>query len=311
MGNLSDRLKKIELDDKPLFESYLTRFPPTVSDLVFSNLFMWRHYYRAERIEIAGTLCILCRPRGIRPFAFPPVGPCESERMEEILSTIRQIQHERGITQGVMFRRVPEKVMECFKHIVPEEDLTIQYDRNGSDYVYLREDLVQLKGKRYDGKRNHLNRFNVLYESEFVPFDSASIQNGIQDECMEILEQWARDHQEERDGIFYCENLANKEMVENIPNLGIKGALVRVGGRAEAFTTGEMLGKDTAVIHIEKANPRVRGLYTYINRMFAEQGFPEATYINREEDMGAEGLRKAKTSYCPVHMVDKYDVIIR
>jgi hypothetical protein len=94
--------------------------------------------------------------------------------------------------------------------------------------------------------------------------------------------------------------------------LNLKGALVKVDGKSEAFTIGGVHKSDMALIHIEKANFDIRGLYVYINKRFTETAWsPEIEYINREEDMGLEGLRKAKSSYQPVKMVNKYDVYIK
>jgi len=93
--------------------------------------------------------------------------------------------------------------------------------------------------------------------------------------------------------------------------LGIKGGLIRINGQVEAFSFGEKINKETAVVHVEKANPNIRGLYTAINMLFAQNVFPEVTYLNREEDMGKEGLRTAKESYHPEFMVEKYNIVVK
>jgi hypothetical protein len=122
---------------------------------------------------------------------------------------------------------------------------------------------------------------------------------------------WSNTHNYEANSIYFCENLANRELIESFEHLGLKGGLVKVDGKAEAFTIGELHCHDTAVIHIEKANYNIRGLYTYINKTFCERAWPGIRYINREEDLGIEGLRKSKNSYYPVMMVNKYDILIK
>jgi hypothetical protein len=106
----------------------------------------------------------------------------------------------------------------------------------------------------------------------------------------------------------YCEREANLELLKNFKTLGCKGALIKVDGAFEAFTVGEMLNKDTAVIHIEKAKDSIDGLYTLINQQFAQREWSQTTYINREQDLGLEGMRRSKLSYHPVRLIEKYTV---
>ena len=122
------------------------------------------------------------------------------------------------------------------------------------------------------------------------------------------MEQWCKDRSCNSREEDYYERQANLELLYNFGNLGYKGALIRMDGVFEAFTAGEMLNDDTAVIHIEKAKNSVNGLYTIINQQFAEKEWSDTVYINREQDLGSEGLRKAKLSYQPVRLVDKYTV---
>jgi hypothetical protein len=104
------------------------------------------------------------------------------------------------------------------------------------------------------------------------------------------------------------ESIAIKEAFSRFEELGVKGGAILINGKVEAFTLGEPLNRDTVVIHIEKANPAFEGLYTLINQAFVEHQWAEYTYINREQDLGEEGLRKAKESYFPHHMINKYIV---
>jgi hypothetical protein len=162
---------------------------------------------------------------------------------------------------------------------------------------------MYLKGKKYDGKRNHINKFKKLYEYEYIPLKEEHL-----DECCRITEAWCSERSCDEHKGLYCEKLANFELIKNFRALGCKGALIKVNGRFEAFTIGEMLNSDTAVIHIEKANGSINGLYTYINQQFCLNQWHDAKYINREQDLGSEGLRKAKLSYKPVNFIDKYSI---
>jgi hypothetical protein len=104
------------------------------------------------------------------------------------------------------------------------------------------------------------------------------------------------------------EDYAVRRALTNFNELDYMGGAIMVNGRMEAFSLGELLNPDTAVIHIEKANPDIPGLYTAINQLFAENGWPDTEFINREQDLGIDGLRKAKESYYPHHMVNKYTI---
>ena len=120
------------------------------------------------------------------------------------------------------------------------------------------------------------------------------------------MEEWCKSRDCDCKDGEYCERFANMELLENIEYLGCKGALLKVDGRFEAFTVGEMMNNETAVIHIEKAGTAIDGLYTVINQQFCARQWSNAIYVNREQDLGLEGLRKAKLSYNPVRILDKY-----
>jgi uncharacterized protein len=128
--------------------------------------------------------------------------------------------------------------------------------------------------------------------------------------CKAIMKVWCSERSCEHHKDLYCEKIANMEVLDNIEKLGCIGALIKVDGKFRAFTVGEMLNDDTAVIHIEKADSKVNGLYTLINQQFCEHEWSEAMYINREQDLGVEGLRKAKNSYNPIKLVKKFSVLL-
>jgi hypothetical protein len=182
-------------------------------------------------------------------------------------------------------------------------------DRDYSDYVYLADSLINLKGKKYDGKRNHINRFKKLYEYEHgCGYEYEKMTSAHVDECYRIMYERCV----EKDcgclkGMFYsCDRKPSMELLENYNALGCVGGIVKVNGKYEGFTVGEALNKNTAVVYTEKANADIHGLYAFINQQFCECEWQGMTYINREEDEGVEGLRKAKLSYHPAFLVEKY-----
>jgi hypothetical protein len=294
---------EITLRDKSLFDEHLARHDTQISELTFTNLFAWRNFYKFRYTIIGSLLCIIAVPLKSEPFAMIPVGSAEPGELSAAIRSLRDYFRSRGWRPA--FRKITAEELQHFKDL-PGFRTEIVYDRDNSDYLYLSSDLIFLKGKKFDGKRNHINRFKRNHTFEYVPLDCSLL-----DECSRILTEWCREKNCNCQEGDYCERYANMELLYNFRTLGCRGALLKVDGAAyEAFTVGEMLNRDTAVIHVEKANTRVDGLYTLINQQFCAHEWREATYINREQDLGLEGMRKAKLSYNPVKMIDKYTVYV-
>lgn len=175
-------------------------------------------------------------------------------------------------------------------------------DRDGFDYIYNSADLAELKGKKYHSKRNHLNRF---YENDwsFEPITAANIPD-----CVSVLDQWLAANSTEPDADKQTEASVVRESLDNFAALGYTGGLLRVSGEPQAFTFGEKSSEDTFVVHAEKALLNYQGAYTAVNCEFAKTIAGQYRYINREEDAGSPGLRKAKLSYHPAFMEEKYFV---
>lgn len=293
---------EISINDRKLFNKYLKVHNPQVSEMSFTNLFMWRMYYGFKYIEFDGLLCIVSIPQKGEPYALTPVGYVNRHNFEEAVNMLKK--YFARINKPLVFNRVAEGELKHFKQI-PGFEGEIVFDRDNSDYIYLAKELISLKGKKYDGKRNHINRFKREYEYEYV-----ELTEDLTDECARIVDEWCAERDCDCDMGDYCERYANMEVLRNFGELGCKGALIKVDGRLEAFTIGEMLNENTAVIHIEKANSRIKGLYSTINQQFCEMEWNNVKYINREQDMGVEGLRKAKLSYNPAAMINKYTVSV-
>jgi len=177
----------------------------------------------------------------------------------------------------------------------------IEPDRNYADYLYLRTDLATLSGKKYQPKRNHINKFRKSYDN----YEYVSITPDLIGECLRLEAEWCKMNNcdqhdgtgNERQAIIYA--------LEHFDELGLTGGLLRVDGQIVAFTFGRPINYDTFGVHVEKADTRIDGAYAMINYEFANHIPEEFTYINREEDLGIEGLRKAKLSYQPVIILEK------
>lgn len=291
---------EITLHSKTEFDDYIRQHQPVISELTFTNFFSWRYFYRFRYKIIAGLLCVVAAPNKGEPFAMMPIGAVNEENFAAAYTELKKYFTENG--WRFAFKKITQHELVFFKNRIASEK-SIVFDRDNSDYLYNTSDLISLRGRKYDGKRNHINKFKRRYIYEYVPLDCSLL-----DECKRIMEQWCSVKNCNCQESDYCERKANLELLGNCGALGCKGALISVDGSFEAFTVGEMLNDDTAVIHIEKAKASIDGLYAIINQQFAGKEWGKTAYINREQDLGLEGMRKAKLSYHPVKLIEKYTV---
>ena len=182
-------------------------------------------------------------------------------------------------------------------------------ERDMFDYIYDGESIRTLAGTKNQKKRNHLSYFLKEYENRFT---YKLLNEDNFSECIDLLKEWSqlKAENDTYDESVDEELIGIKKIFNNYDKLSdkIKIAGVYIDDKLEAFTIGELLNKNMAVIHIEKANANIRGLYPFINKEFLVNEFSDVEFVNREEDMGIEGLRKAKLSYHPVRFVEKYTI---
>jgi len=278
--------KAVGLEDRNIIKSYLDAHPTGVCEMNFANIFIWKDSERPKYTLLNGNLCVLVEPTFETAYFLPPAGGTE------ICATIKAC-----LGHAPRLSRIPEAfVREC------GADFRVEEDRPNFDYVYLSEDLAELKGKRFDGKRNRIRKFESSFEHAYDRLRREHL-----DDCRRLLLQW---HEEKGIGDPYlaAEKDAILEALTMFDELGLVGGVVAVGGRVEAFTIGMRLTDDTAVIQIEIANPAFPGLAQWINREFVRREWTAFRFINREQDLGVPGLRKAKLSYQPDHLVKKYNL---
>jgi hypothetical protein len=291
-----ENFKPLRIEDKPVFDQFFRENPPQISELTFTNLFIWRDHYRPLWLAEEECLLIVFRPKTGPLYGLAPVGKGEKRRALDMLC------EEIGkVSREVRICRVGESFV---KDHVDQQRYACLPDRDNSDYVYLTQDLITLSGNKHHRKKNHLNQFMKRYAFEYKPLDV-----NLVDQVLEMQETWCRMRECVENPELLAEDFAVHEALTGFDTLGYHGGVVLIDSRVEAFSLGEALAPDTAVIHIEKANPEIRGLYAAINQMFCKEVLSHFTYVNREQDSVVEGLRKAKESYHPHHMVNKYTVI--
>jgi len=273
----------------------LAEAQPTSSELSFTNLFIWRHHYRFRVSTLAGCLLVLGQTPGAEPFLLPPAGSGAAD-------VCRRLLNERRVARSI--ERVPEGYLEgC--GLSPEE-FTLTEDRDQADYVYPVEDLIRLPGNRYAAKRNHLKRFRAQYRWEYRRLTAELVP-----ECLRFEEDWCRVRACPRQLGLEAERVAIWEALEGFGRLGYVGGAILVEGKVAAFSLGERLNDECAAVHIEKANPEIEGIYQAINQQLLEHELSQFRFINREQDLGDAGLRRAKLSYHPHHLVRKFVVSAR
>lgn len=293
---MSHEFKPLEIKHKDLFKRYLTVDPPQASEFTFTNLFIWQHRYHPVWMERDDSLLIILRPENSKPFGLQPLGKGDKKKALETLCS-----ELSDITEDARICRVSEDFVN--RHLDPDHYF-YQPDRDNSDYVYATRDLIELSGRKYHSKKNHLNGFIKNYRFEYLKLDKELVRH-----FMDMQEEWCRIRDCLQTPDLLSEDVAIRTALACFNELEYQGAAIQIGSRIEAFSLGEQLNSDTAVIHIEKANPDIPGLYTAINNLFARNAWSGLEYINREQDLGLEGLRKAKSSYYPHHMINKYTLL--
>ncbi|MDR3119460.1 MAG: phosphatidylglycerol lysyltransferase domain-containing protein [Mediterranea sp.] len=285
--------KDLTLEDRQTITNYTMNSNRRNCDLSFSNLCSWRFLYDTQFAEVDGFL-VLKFKAGERPAHMMPVGNGDLRRvilkLEENAREAREEFRMLGIT--------PDMKAEI-EAALPER-FAFTANRDYADYIYLRTDLANLTGKKYQSKRNHINKLKKACRYEYRPLTAEYIP-----ECLRLEAEWCHtNHCEEQEGMLN-ECRAIVYALTHFDSLGLTGGLLLVDGKVMAFTFGMPINGDTFGVHVEKAHASIDGAYAAINCEFAARIPEQYTYINREEDLGIEGLRQAKLSYRPVILLEK------
>ena len=288
--------KAISIEDRQPFLELLKKTEFENSEFSFANIFIWQKAYDIKLSMEEHTIYISATIPATGEYVhFQPICTDKSD----VLGIYNKIKNDIESHGGKFcITSANENCVEIAKEKLPE--MIIEPAPDMYDYVYLTEDLSELEGKNYHKKRTHINKFNKTYEYEYKRIDEENKHH-----CMEIMDAWI----EGFGGDPYDEKSVVELVLENFKELELFGAIIYVEGKPAAFTVGEALTDDMALIHLEKATFEHRGVYPIINQQFAKRELlGKFKYINREEDMGIEGIRQAKRSYYPYKMVKKYDI---
>lgn len=291
------KFRKIELSDKSRADELLRRSDFRGCEYTFGNNFAWSNEFN---LEVCFTDNFYFLKRGVGD-SVGFIYPAGSGSIQTAVRLLSEYASENNLPLRISANaEITRKIVELFPEV------TAELNRDLCDYVYSAEDLVNLGGRKYHSKRNHLSRF---YENNwsFEPLFSDNIN-----ECLDMNNKWAEqsidysnpnDVKDKRDELQVA-----ARSLKNFEKLGYIGGVIRVNGEVNAYTFGEPSSADCFVVHVEKALRDFQGTYTAINREFVRSLGGKYKYINREEDTGSENLRKAKMSYHPVFFEEKYDI---
>ena len=292
--------QRLRLSEKEAYEKILFACPGRSCEYSFANMYLWGRQEAAFFPDCVGFFSHFYG-KSVYPY---PIGTGDRRG---VLEAIIRDARERGIPCRIvsMTKAETEELEQWF----PGRFL-IRTDRDGFDYVYAIDDLADLKGRKFQKKRNHVNRFRA----EHPAYTCAALTSENLDRAQEMVQRWYQTRiAKDPHGEYLLGQVAINRAFRHFQSLGMEGMLLMDGEAVLAVTMGSRLSQDTFDVHFEKAREDVDGAYAAVNQEFARylwQKFPELQYLNREDDMGLEGLRKAKLSYQPHHFAEKYQACL-
>lgn len=292
--------KQITPADRDIITSFTLRSPHRNCDLSFSNLCSWRFLYDTRYCICEGFLLIKFWAKDELVYMMP-IGEGNLQKALEIL-----MEDAREEQQPLCLLGLCDPMCQELERLMPGKFL-FTADRDYADYLYLRTDLATLTGKKFQPKRNHVNRFKKAHpDYQYTPITPDRIQ-----ECLDLEAKWCMANNCDQHEGTGNERRALIFALEHFEELALTGGMLHVDGEIVAFTFGTAINQDTFGVHVEKADTNVEGAYAMINYEFANH-LPESfIYLNREEDLGIEGLRKAKLSYQPTLLLEKYTACLK
>ena len=284
--------RNLTKDDKPLLDSLFEEMQPQISELTFTNLFVWDRSEPSQLSRVDETVLLQRRRlRDGQTFLLPPLGKEPLTSVVEKLKKRSQGNHHLPPLYGL----TPEESQQ-----LSIKGTKVEPDRDDWDYVYLTSDLAELRGDKYHSKRNFIARCLSKHTCRYASIGPSEIK-----ECLQLQTQWCSLRNCNLVPGLEAENTAIKTALENYEFLGVVGGAVYVDDKLEAFALAEPLNENTGVVHFEKANPEIEGLYQVVNQWLCQKELRNYRFVNREQDLGVPGLRRAKESYYPHHVVEK------
>ncbi len=287
--------RPIRLEDKKIITALTLPSGYQNCDFSFANMCSWRFLYDSVFAIVEDFLLIRFLIEDKSRFAYMmPVGNGDLKKAIQLLEK-DSLKHGHPLCMLGITPDAKEQLEQAF----PDGFFYIP-ERNYFDYIYLREDLATLKGKKFQSKRNHINNFKKRYTYEYVPITSEIVPQCLKLEC-----KWFKANNENREEELNDERRSLTYALQHFEELDLKGGAIRVDNDIVAFTFGALINHNTFGVHVEKADINYEGAFTIINQEFCAHLPEQYIYVNREEDLGIPGLRQAKLSYQPSFLLEK------
>lgn len=290
--------RDIELEDKQTIDNFLVSNPYRASESCFSNLYGWAHKYKTQYAIWRDYLLVkFTSNRGGCSYLMP-------FGKGNLASAIEVLVEECGCSEKFELSGVTQAMKEEIEEAMPRR---FEYKRQRAvyDYIYKSEKLINLSGKKLQSKRNHINRFVAQNKWKYISITKKPWEVS---RCKEMLKKWYDINKESSDSSLELDFKSTNLYLNNFEALNLRGGALEVDGEIIAFSMGAKLSEDTFIVHVEKAFSDIQGAYPLINQQFVKNEASEFIYINREEDMGYPSLRKAKMSYRPDILLEKFIV---
>ncbi len=289
--------RTMTLADRPIMDQLFARYPTEISELTFGSIYAWRGYEgRSELSQMDGHMIFSWFKPKFGRIILAPIGP-------DAVSMIVGMREMRFFAvsgfKGVYGIVEPDVGRLKLSGLAPVPV------RDEWDYVYRVDDLARLQGPSYHTQRKELGKATSQLAPRYEPMTKVH-----QRECLELEDNWCDMKHCTLERFSSAEDRALREALEHLDELGFFGGVALVDGRIQALTIGERLNSNTAVVHFEKANPAMRGMYPFINQQFCSNALKGYEFVNREQDVGEPGLRRAKEGYHPHHFVEKHVLLM-
>ena len=291
--------KKLCIDDKNIIDKYIYPYKFLSCEYSFTSLYIWKDACDIQYAIYKQALILKKRDFEGNYHFMQPLG-YSKEDLGEIIEKLKEYREENHMKY--LFKDLEESFIEEFNILLNEKnDFYIEEDRDNFDYLYEAKKLMTLSGKKLHSKKNHYNTFTKSYNYEVVEINNEKVINNV----IGAAQKWYEET-DEKDIKLYYELLAIKDIINNMNLLDLNGVAVYVDGKVAAFSIGERLNEKLAVIHIEKGDKNINGIYSFIAKTLIDKCFNNAEIINREQDLGIDGLRKSKMSYYPLKLEKKF-----
>jgi uncharacterized protein len=291
--------KCLTLEDKEVINKFVDKNSIESYEYLFSSLYMWRKLNSVKYAIVDDTLIIEKNEEGKGTFYAKPLN-YKKEDLVNLIEILKK-RNENYTDRDYFFGDVDIEFINDLKKYT-DYKIEIKEDIDDFEYVYKTEDLIELRGKKYHAKKNHVNTFEKTYNYEI----KAITNDNVVKDCLELLHRWHEEVLKTVDKEMCMEIDAIKDIFVELQYLNLESIAVYVGERLVGFSVGERVNDKLAVIHVERGELEYKGVYAFINRKFLMECFSDLEFVNRQEDTGNSGLRKAKKSYHPVKMVKKY-----